>query len=113
VATTAPATPPVYFAAVQRALLRALCRDQSTMPGPYRLALKLWIEPSGTLARAKRLDTTGDPRLDLAVDSVVQGLDVGQPVPPNLPQPIAILILPQRSQDVVNCPAQAARRAAN
>jgi hypothetical protein len=106
-----PAEEPAFYAVVQRALMRVLCQDEATRPGRYRLALKVWIDASGTAVRAKRLDTTGNPRLDSALDAVIRRVDLGRAAPADLAQPLAVLILPQQ-QDRCG-PAPALRRAAN
>jgi hypothetical protein len=93
-----------YFHLIQRAVLRALCRSGETVPGSYRLALKLWIEPSGVISQVKRLDTLGDPDRNAAVDTALRQLDIGSPAPPDLPQPIAVVILPHASRDTADCP---------
>jgi hypothetical protein len=110
-----PSVDPPYFAIVQRAVLRRLCQDDATSPGGYRVGLKLWIGPYGTVMRSERLGTTGDSGRDAALDAAARSLDVGQPPPAELPQPIAVLILPHSSQDPVNCPVSARkqRRASN
>jgi hypothetical protein len=106
---------PPYFAVVQRAVLRALCRVAETAPGGYRLALRLQIDPTGVVSRWKLLDSTGNADRDRAFAVALSGLDIGEPPPPDLPQPVALVILPQASRDPVDCPAAApaARRASN
>jgi hypothetical protein len=111
----AVAADPPYFAVIQRAILRALCRVGKTAPGGYRLALRLQIGPAGLVSRWKLLDSTGDTDRDRALGAVLSALDIGEPPPPDLPQPVAVLVLPQASQDPIDCPAAApaARRASN
>jgi hypothetical protein len=98
-----------YFARIQRAVLRALCRDDLTSPGDYRLALRIQIDPTGAVTRAIRLDTTGDAQRDRLLDALMSGLAIGEPPPPELPQPVAIIVRPQVSQDSLNCPVMPAR----
>lgn len=87
-----PSPEPPYFATVQRAVSRTLCAIDADFPGSYRLALRLRIAASGAVTQAKRLDTTGRPERDLALDAALFGLDVGEPPPPDLPQPIAVVV---------------------
>jgi hypothetical protein len=103
-----------YFADIQRAVQQALCNDPRTSPGHYRLALKLWIGRLGTVLRSQRLDTTGDQNLDVALDTTVQAIRIGAPPPPDLPQPVT-LIVSQEASDSAKCPSSAAdsRRAPN
>ncbi|HVJ51881.1 MAG TPA: STN domain-containing protein [Aliidongia sp.] len=97
---------PTYFTAVQRAVLGALCGTSATVPGDYRLAMKLWIDPAGTVLRTSFLDSTGRPGLDAALGAALARLQIGVPPPVDLPQPVVVLILPQAAHDD-DCPAAA------
>lgn len=94
---------PPYFASIQRAVLLALCRRQETAPGHYRLALALWIDPSGKVARWRRLDTTGNQKWDGALDAALASLDIGERPPQGLPQPVVLVILPRPARDSGRC----------
>ena len=96
-----------YYADIQRALVGALCRDSRTLPGGYRLALKLWIGQSGQVLRSRRLDSTGDDILDGALDAAVRTVQIGRAPPINLQQPVVLLILPRPMQKVPNRPTRA------
>jgi hypothetical protein len=74
-----------YFGDIQRAVEQALCNDTRTLPGGYRLALKLWIDDSGTVRRFKRLDTTGNDNLDAALDAVMRNVRIGRAPPGRSP----------------------------
>jgi hypothetical protein len=102
-----------YFAAVQQALLRAICRVRATRPGSYRLAIKLWVQPSGEVAHVKFLDTTGDAARDTALDLAVQRLDIGEPPPPDFQQPITLVILPRAQYADLDCGGVAPSHASN
>lgn len=101
-----------YFAEIQRAVEQTLCHDSRTLPGAYRVALKLWIGPSGEVVRSKRLDTTGDSDRDAALDAVVSSVRVGSPPPAELPQPVALIVSPGYTPENSNC-APAIRRASH
>lgn len=104
-----------YFADIQRAVQQVMCSDARTLPGRYRLALKLWIGGSGEVLRSKRLDTTGDDGLDAVLDAAIQKIRIGRPPPPDLPQPVALVILPRPTSGSGECPSGAPdlRRASN
>jgi hypothetical protein len=104
-----------YFAAIQRAIQRALCQAPETAPGNYRLALRLRIGADGLVSQWKLLDTTGNASRDRAFEAVLTALDIGDAPPIDLPQPVAVVILPHMSQDLTNCPITAVkmRRAFN
>lgn len=93
-----------YFADVQRAVETALCADQRTLPGRYRLAIKLWVGPSGEVTRAKLLDTTGDRARDEAFDAVISRINVGKSPPPLLALPIALIVSPSDTGATTSCP---------
>jgi hypothetical protein len=63
--------------------------------------------------RSKRLDTTGDDNLDGVLDAATQAMRIGRPPPPDLPQPVTLVI--SLRQDVTNCPSGASdpRRASS
>ncbi len=94
---------PPYFAVVQRAVLHQLCRIQDTVPGRYRLALRLQIGSDGSVLRWKLLDSTGDTGRDRAVATALSGLNIGEPPPADLPQPLAIVVRPRASHVPVDC----------
>ena len=48
-----------YVSGVQAQLLRVLCRSALTRPGSYRLALRLRIAASGSVATLKQAGSTG------------------------------------------------------
>ena len=104
-----------YFTDIQRAVQQVLCNDARTAPGNYRLALKLWIGRSGTVLRSQRLDTTGDENLDAMLDAAVQAMRIGRPPPPDLPQPVTLVISPRQAFASVGCPSGASdvRHASN
>jgi hypothetical protein len=90
-----------YFAGVQRAVLQAMC-SAGTTPGSDRLAMKLWVEPSGAIARVKLLDSTGDASLDAALGVMLGQMDVGEP-PADLQQPITLVVQPSSSAAAFSC----------
>jgi hypothetical protein len=102
-----------YFADVQQAILNATCRAGITRPGSYRLAIKLWVQPSGEVAHVKFLDTTGDAARDTALNLAFQRMDIGTPPPPDFQQPITLVILPRAQYADLGCNGRAAFDAPN
>jgi hypothetical protein len=98
-----------YAAAVQRAVMLALCRVDETNPLRYRTVIRLWLQPEGTAKQVKLAVSTGSPSDDAAITNTLQRLDVGSPVPANLPQPIKLAIAP-RAIGSANCPDHAGVR---
>ncbi len=84
-----------YSVLVQSAVKRALCQQPDTRPGYYRTAIQIWIAPSGAVARAVLVGTTGDVVRDKALSELFGTLSIGAPPPSDLPQPATLLILPR------------------
>jgi hypothetical protein len=84
-----------YSSIVQNAVKRALCRQSDTRPGYYRTAIQIWVAPSGAVARALLIGTTGDVARDKALSDLFRTLVIGSPPPADLPQPATLLILPR------------------
>lgn len=89
---------------VQFSIERALCGSPSTKPGDYRLALSFRIDPIGDIADLKLLSSTGDPNRDAAIATTLKHLSVGSPAPAAMAQPFTMLVLPNASGGIVDCP---------
>lgn len=108
-----PLPPPVdlYYARIQTALRTALCIGNQVRPGTYRVALRLWIDSSGSVFRHERLSSAGEPSLDNGIDQKLSSLRIGAPPPSSLAQPITIVILPQADGTTMGCDAHETRAA--
>jgi secretin/TonB-like protein/TonB-like protein len=113
--TQAAADPPLppnvgqYYARIQTALRTALCDDNGVRPGAYRVAVRLWIDPEGSVLRYERLSSAGGPDLNDGIDRKLRNLRVGAPPPTGLAQPTTIVILPQADGVTVGCDAHETR----
>lgn len=92
-----------YAGVVQAALEDALCRSRTTRPGNYRIAFQLWIGPQGRVEHSHLLGSSGEARRDTALIELLRELRVPQVPPSSLPQPITVLILPEREGSGVHC----------
>jgi hypothetical protein len=88
-----------YASAVQRAVMGALCRTDDTRPIRYRTVIRLWLYPNGKARLAELAISTGSPGRDTAITGVLGRVEVGLPVPRNLPQPIKLAIAPRGGDD--------------
>jgi hypothetical protein len=94
-----------YFALIQAAVVRALCKRTETRPGQFRSALRLWIDRSGLVQRSEMLSSTGRSDRDVAIDELLKNLSIGARPTFDLPQPVTVILL-QRGQDAAaDCPA--------
>jgi hypothetical protein len=88
-----------FLGVVQTSFLDALCRSPETRPGRYKIALKFTIGASGGVLQTSLLSSTGDRGWDAEIVAIVEHLTLGEAPPPELPQPITMVIAP-RSPDV-------------
>jgi hypothetical protein len=104
-----------YFAAVQQMILQTICRTDISLLGSHRLAIMLWLEPSGAVARVKLLDTLGEPGRDAILKAAFQKGDISTPPPADLKQPITLVVRPGPSFGSRDCNGGASemRRASN
>jgi TonB family protein len=78
-------------------LRERLNEDQALRRANVQVRVRLWLDAAGTVARCRLTDTTGDAELDRLLVAKISGASFGgEPPPPELPQPITILI---RSRD--------------
>lgn len=81
-----------YIGVVQADIQNALKKVAKTRRGDYRVAVKLWVDPSRTVQRAELDGSTGDRDRDSLIASALQGLVLSQQAPANTPQPIRFMI---------------------
>ena len=93
-----------YAAAIQQAVIAALCLRDETRPTHYRTVMRLWLSGAGTATRVEISTTTGSPNLDAAIGDALKQIDVGAPTPSGLRQPVKLAILPRAVNDAA-CPS--------
>jgi hypothetical protein len=99
-----------YFAAVQAAVVGALCQHAETRPGQYRSVVRLWINRSGMVQRSEIFGSTGQPERDAALEKLLVNLDIQERPSFNLPQPVTLVLLPRGAQSPADCVADAGQR---
>lgn len=82
-------------AAIQHAIERALCADERTRPGTYRLAMQVWIDDGGIVSRVSALGSSGDDARDRRVVEALDGLHV--PSMTSRFSPVTVLLTPSSS----------------
>jgi TonB family protein len=88
-----------YYGRIQRGLRQTFCADSRARSGGYRIAVGLWIGPSGAVARSALLDSTGDPNFDATLDRAVRSISIGAPPPAGFAQPVVLVITPDVTRD--------------
>ncbi|MCK9915651.1 STN domain-containing protein [Microbacteriaceae bacterium K1510] len=92
-----------YFATIQHSIEQAFCRNPQTAPGDYRIALRFRIGFSGEVLLPELLHSTGDAQRDDVIVALLRGLNLSEPPPPNLPQPVTMLISPRPRAQTGDC----------
>jgi hypothetical protein len=85
-----------YSRAIEVDIRNALRRDAKTRKGDYRVAVRLWIDPSRMVRRAELMQSSGDLERDTVISGLLQGLMLSQAAPANMPQPVRLVILVKR-----------------
>ena len=84
-----------YFAGqVQNAVHAALALNPKTRTAQVRgLKVRIWADNTGHITRATLAGSTGDPSVDAAIrDQVLDGLQLPEPPPSDMPMPIIMRI---------------------
>ena len=97
-----------YAGKIQRPIEAALCRSELTRPGAYRLALQLWITPSGKVERTRMLSANDDARAN-EIGRLLDDL-VLEPPPSAMQQPLTLLLLPRKPTALRDCGTPAHQR---
>jgi hypothetical protein len=96
-ASTARARLERYDGLVQARVWDALCADPRTAQGDYRSLLRFRVDPAGRVHRAQLLGSTGDTRRDAVLVATLERVRIDRPPPPDMKQPLAMLILPAQA----------------
>lgn len=92
-----------YSAVLQATLRKALCRGEETRPGSYRFVGRLWIGPLGIVSRAELITSTGSDVRDAALLATLRGTVIGEAPPPDLPQPVTLLLAADKAVAAEYC----------
>ncbi|MGT2429766.1 TonB family protein [Cupriavidus basilensis] len=86
-----------YPGLVQARVWDALCRNALTAPGAYRSLLRFQLDAAGRVQRVRLLGSSGDGQRDAALLETLRRVRVERAPPPDMPQPVTLLILPRDS----------------
>ena len=93
-----------YFALIQAGLRSVFCQSSLNQADNDEIIVRLWIGPSGTVERAELASPTALQERDRTYLAAVRRLVVALPPPPNMPQPVTLLVLPRSPQYASGCP---------
>jgi hypothetical protein len=99
-----------FLGIVQAGLLDTLCRSPRGRPGLYRIAVKFRIGPSGRILQTSLLSSTGDSDRDDEIVAALEHLTIAEAPPPELPQPITMVIAPRSPAATGDCASADAMR---
>lgn len=92
-----------YFALIQAGLRAIFCQTPAVQTDTAELIVRLWISPSGAVARANILSTTGSGEHHLAYVAALRKLVIDQAPPKGMPQPVTLMVLPRTSPTAAEC----------
>ncbi len=95
-----------YLALIQASLRNALCANRATQSDADDILVRFQIGPSGLVAHADLLTSTGSRERDAIYTGLLERLDIGQPPPPSMPQPVTMMLLPRSSSRATGCKAR-------
>jgi hypothetical protein len=101
----APASHPDehFVSALQNGVLDLLCRNSQTRPGRYKVALELWIAPTGAIQHSALMASTGDVALDTALLRALRGGSINAAPPAKVPQPFILTVAPRAPSETGDC----------
>lgn len=81
-----------YGEVIKSSVTDALAADAKTSRARYRAGLSIWIAASGAVRKATVVSSSGRRELDATICAVLERVVVGETPPPDLPQPVNIVI---------------------
>jgi hypothetical protein len=93
-----------YAAMIQERLTDALCAQDATRPGNYRLVAQLRIDDRGKVTATELIASSGSLPRDAAIEQALRSLKFDAAPPAGLPEPVTILLRPSGNGVHVNCP---------
>lgn len=99
-----------YGGRIQNSIWHALCADARIALGSWRALLRFRVDANGHVRDARLYSSTGSERRDAEMLKILQRVQVEQAPPPQMAQPLTMLILPfeqdrsQRCSDVGGAP---------
>ncbi len=94
-----------YIAAIQRSVASAFCGARLTVPGTYRVKFSFRIDRSGRVVRSDLLAPSDDGARDRAIVGLLSTLTIDRPPPPDMPQPVVMMVAPRSPAESGDCGA--------
>ena len=84
-----------YYVLIKDVIEDAFRKQKLISGASVRVELRVWADPSGRISRVQLIRSTGDSRLDEAIQSVV-GLRLRDPLPRDIPMPMVARLTARR-----------------
>ena len=92
-----------FLGAVQTDVLNVLCHAPLIRPGSYRVTMRLWIGADGDVADADVVGSTGSTARDAAIATALRQLRFAVAPPPEMQQPLVVVIEPRDPAHTGDC----------
>lgn len=86
-----------YYSRLAAGIEDEFRRQKDLVSAATRAEVRVWVDPAGVVTRVQLVRTTGNPRLDQAIQSVV-GLRFREPPPDDLPMPMILRVTARRPE---------------
>lgn len=86
-----------YYAQLATEIEDAFRKHKQLTSASARVELRVWVDPDGRISKVQLVRSTGDPKVDEAIQSVV-GLHLRQPPPRDIPMPMVARLTARRPQ---------------
>ena len=86
-----------YYAKLATEIEEAFRRLKQLRSAQVRAELRVWTDPAGRISRVQLVRSTGDPKVDEAIQSIV-GLRLEEPPPRDIPMPMIARLTARRPQ---------------
>ncbi|MBJ7390301.1 MAG: TonB family protein, partial [Chthoniobacterales bacterium] len=82
-----------YAGRVQSAVAAAMRNNKVTRSARLDLKARIWLDPTGRVTKATLEGSSGDPKVDRALEmEILSGLQFSDPPPEGMPMPIVMRI---------------------
>jgi TonB family protein len=85
-----------YAGQVQRAVQEALSRNHILAQAEFTNRIKIWEDATGRVTRIRLELSTGSAAVDQAINEALEGLQLQEPPPGDMPMPILMRIVARR-----------------
>jgi outer membrane biosynthesis protein TonB len=85
-----------YAGEVQRTIQEALSHNPIASHAQFVRKARIWADASGRVVRLKLAGTSADPTVDRAIEETINGLQLPEPPPSDMPMPIVMRLTARR-----------------